>query len=481
MMTWTWPRSTCARSRLGIFHVYLLLINARYANASAISAVPSHFMMAPSKPMHYTRGSLCPLSHPFRTSIERMLNIRGGGDLTPSSPSQPIINSANNNTVFLPPTSDSVRGRYRFPRFKMWETCVIAVVIWMTTGTIFYSRVNKWPLATAFFYAVDAGMSIGFCTDVAEKTKRSRAFSIVFILLGASVVGGALALFMADLLEGVSRTITFEYRTLIENDAFTKNDANQDGYLTFAETKQALREAGYALPEEKLQYICDALDKDNDERISLNEFVGIFRKTDMLLGGVDVLRRRKWIQRILPDSSSLEENKYVMYAVFFGWISMGIIWGMVNQKWDPITSTHFAVSALATGGLTAPPVNDDGFLNTDVAIFVGVFSLLGVPLFYLAMGHSAKLLVQSHLTDAEQRIIRTPLKSYEYSIATKLISTQDDVMHLSDFIVLQFLRRGLTDVNTIKLVKEQFEEMDRDNDGALSFEEATGTCMSGQH
>lgn len=428
---------------------------------------------------------LAPLSHRRQSQHHtRILNIRGGGE-SDNAAYQPGDN-ASNQPFFVAQDNDSnafatrstctttgTRSRYRFPRLKMWETCILAVAGWMTIGTLFYSKINNWPLATAFFYAVDAGMSIGFCTDVAEKTIKSRAFSIVFILLGASVVGGALALFMADLLEGVSRTITFEYRTLIENDAFAKHDANSDGYLSFVEIKQLLHDAGYMLPDEQLQYICDGLDKDGDNRISRNEFQGIFRKTDMLLSGVDIFRGRKWIRRLLPDSSTLEEGKYFMYVVFFAWMLMGITWGMVNQKWDPITATHFAVSALATGGLTAPPTNEDGVLPTGVAIFVGVFSLLGVPLFYLAMGHSAKLLIQSHLTDAEQRIIRTPLKPYEYSIATQLTSPHDDVIHLADFIVLQALRRGSTDVNTIQLMKKQFEAMDKDGDGALSFEEAT--------
>lgn len=363
---------------------------------------------------------------------------------------------------------------------KMWETCFLAVVTWISFGTIFYRVEYGWPLATAFFYAVDAGMSIGFCTEVAETTKRSRAFSILFILLGASVVGGCLALFVADLLEGVSNTITADYRTLIENDAFQRNDHDNTGFLEFSDIAAVLKEAGYDfLPNEQIQYIFEGIDKDSDQRISRREFNGFFRKVDLFLSGVDTFKRRKWIHRLLPDSSPVEEGKYFMYVVFLAWMAMGISWGMINQKWDIITSTHFAVSALATGGLTAPPVNERGVLPTDVAIFVGVFSLFGVPLFYLAMGHSAKLLIQAHLAENEQRIIRTPLKPYEYLIGSHLTSPENDVIHLSDFIVIQFLRRGLTDINAIKMIKKQFEAMDRSGNGFLTFEEATRTGIPG--
>ena len=363
---------------------------------------------------------------------------------------------------------------------KMWETCFLAVVIWISIGTIFYRLEYGWPLATAFFYAVDAGMSIGFCTDVAETTKRSRAFSILFILLGASVVGGCLALFVADLLEGVSNTITADYRTLIENDAFERNDRDNAGYLEFSGIVTLLKEAGYHfLTNEQIHYIFEGIDKDSDQRISRREFNGFFRKVDLFLSGVDTFKRRNWIHRLLPDSSSLEEGKYFVYVVFLSWMTMGISWGMINQKWDIITSTHFAVSALATGGLTAPPVNESGVLPTDVAIFVGVFSLFGVPLFYLAMGHSAKLLIQAHLAKVEQRIIQTPLKPYEYHIGSHLTSPDNDVIQLSDFIVIQFLRRGLTDINAIQMMKKQFEAMDKSRNGFLTFEEATSIGRPG--
>ena len=47
------------------------------------------------------------------------------------------------------------------------------------------------------------------------------------------------------------------------------------------------------------------------------------------------------------------------------------------------------------------------------------------------------------------------------------------MVHLSDFVVLHFLRRGMTDFSTIQLIRGQFESLDQDGDGVLSFKEAT--------
>lgn len=40
-------------------------------------------------------------------------------------------------------------------------------------------------------------------------------------------------------------------------------------------------------------------------------------------------------------------------------------------------------------------------------------------------------------------------------------------------MVLHFLRRGDTDVDTVRLVRNQFEALDVDTDGVFTFEEAT--------
>jgi hypothetical protein len=63
----------------------------------------------------------------------------------------------------------------------------------------------------------------------------------------------------------------------------------------------------------------------------------------------------------LQQAWQLEHN---IYVVFCPWLSIGILWGMLDQHRDPITAIHFAVSALAMGGLTAPEVNVDGILPT---------------------------------------------------------------------------------------------------------------------
>jgi len=73
-------------------------------------------------------------------------------------------------------------------KLQFYATCLGAVLAWVSTATLFYARYYDWPIPQSFFYAIDAGMSIGFCTDVHETEVGSRAFTIVHILLGARQV-----------------------------------------------------------------------------------------------------------------------------------------------------------------------------------------------------------------------------------------------------------------------------------------------------
>jgi hypothetical protein len=123
-------------------------------------------------------------------------------------------------------------------RWIVYAEMLAIALLWVGAGTLFYSRHNGWTLATSFFYAVDAGMSIGFCTDVRELRVSSRAFTIAYIFAGAVVVGGALTLFVEDTMEGCLAASTRSYRQLLEQQAFARADADGDGRLTHAEVRR---------------------------------------------------------------------------------------------------------------------------------------------------------------------------------------------------------------------------------------------------
>ena len=107
----------------------------------------------------------------------------------------PLLNRLKTNPLERTKDDGSVQQQVHIvPRKRQfYATCLGAALAWVSTATLFYARYYDWPIPQSFFYAVDAGMSIGFCTDVEETEVGSRAFTIIHILLGARQVKGIFA------------------------------------------------------------------------------------------------------------------------------------------------------------------------------------------------------------------------------------------------------------------------------------------------
>lgn len=372
---------------------------------------------------------------------------------------------------------DSHRGEYN--PLKMYVTCMGITLMWIVSGTLFYSYCNDWPLPQSFFYAVDAGMSIGFCTDVAETKLVSKAFTIVYILLGASVVGGALALFIQDAMEGVSAPSTSEYQLFLEKNIFKRSNLSNSGTLSFPEFRTLILSSinEPKLSEDEILILWNKFDRLKDGVIHFEEFTGTFRGVKRLVKSIQhqqsnsnplgILALR--IRMKLQQAWQLENR---IYFCWLFWVLMGILWGMIDQHWDPITATHFSISALATGGLTAPQVNSDGILPAEPSIFCGVYCLVGIPLFALTLGHFAKALVEGHVSAMEAKALTRPMSLMEFQTA-KHLTTNDSLVHLSDYIVMQLLRQGRISSDTLKVLKQNFELLDADKTGTLTPEQAT--------
>ena len=398
------------------------------------------------------RRSMSTLRHRIRSAIPTSTNKNGNHD------------------------SNLSKARIPYNPLRMYLYCMSIVFVWIGSGTLFYSYCNDWPLPQSFFYAVDAGMSIGFCTDVYETKLVSKAFTIVYILLGASVIGGALALFIQDAVEGLSTPAVQEYQVLLEKGVFDKADVGRTGVLTYTEFKALIRKRLMDISDDDIQQLWTKFDRLKDGVIHFEEFAGTYRGIERLVQSLqqehsmNPLRRLLTQLRIRLQQAWQLENR--IYFVFVLWLSIGILWGMLNQHWDPITATHFAVSALATGGLTAPDVNRDGILPAEPAIFCGVYCLLGIPLFALTLGHFARFLVAGHVAALEASALTRPLSRAEFDLA-KHLTSKDSVVHLSDFVVLQLLRQGKLSLESIEVLKHNFELLDSDRSGTLTLEQAT--------
>ncbi len=244
-------------------------------------------------------------------------------------------------------------------------------------------------ITTILLLAVDAGMSIGFCTDVAETKVASRAFTILHILLGASCVGGALVLMVQSVLEGVASRSAAEYKLILERDSMRKaffgngGGGSRDGtsvnnqslpnmrqfklsqmsktkrrgsvgVLSYADFRDALTNNGLVtLTDRQFQRVCNFYDSDHERCIRYDFFADNFRgmhriqrvSRNSIYGQYNA---KSFPTRTLARLCDvLSSRRHRIFLIFVSWIAMGILWGIIDQGWDPITATHFAVSALA--------------------------------------------------------------------------------------------------------------------------------------
>ncbi len=78
--------------------------------------------------------------------------------------------------------------------------------------------------------------------------------------------------------------------------------------------------------------------------------------------------------------------------------------------------------ALATGGLEGPALDAAGTIPQRQALFVALYCLSGIPIFAMALGQFANLLIERHIAAREQRALSMPITEDEFEFAQQLLS-----------------------------------------------------------
>jgi len=388
------------------------------------------------------------------------------------------LNISNNRNGSISGKSISTSTPQKSKKIKMYVTCISIVFSWLSLATLFYAKFYDWPYPQSFFYAVDSGLSIGFCTEVKETEVASRLFTIIHILLGASCFGGVLVLLVNSVLEGVYNRSTEMYKVIVERYSFDKAFKAGNFRLSYDEFDSVLRSNGCNLSDTELKKACSEYDLDHNGFIQYEDFDRIFEGIDNIVPSSRYINSRRlplrFAARTFDAFTSLftDKNRRINILFVF-WIGVGVAWGR-RYGWDLITATHFAVSALATGGLTAPANNpESGYMDTEPALFCALYSILGIPLFSFTLSQFARILIEKYYAEDEYARITQPLSPSEFEFASRRLCSTDDAIHLSDFIILQLFRQGKLSVEELDYMKIQFRAFDKGRDGRLSRSEAT--------
>lgn len=204
-----------------------------------------------------------------------------------------VLNSIND------PVSQKKTSTYH-SFYKSASFLVISIyLLWIVIGTLFYSVRNRFTIPTAFFYTMEAGLSVGFCNP-SDPDNPSRIFTILLVFTGSSIVSCSIGAYLLILTESKPHLVPYDATPpnipKLEDSPF---------YIVYV-----FRISWYYI---KLK---------------------LFWYTD---------------QRTL----------YKLTIAMWVWLFLGTAYGITMESWDFITSLYWAVTTISTGGLQSPPCLGD--------------------------------------------------------------------------------------------------------------------------
>lgn len=102
---------------------------------------------------------------------------------------------------------------------------------WICLGVIFYKYYDHFDTSTAFYYSLDAGLSIGYCNPT-ERNNLSKLFTIFYVILGSIIVTGSITAILASVFLQKARPLTPD--ASYYNEGYSIQDSPLRGTLEFS-------------------------------------------------------------------------------------------------------------------------------------------------------------------------------------------------------------------------------------------------------
>ena len=409
----------------------------------------------PTTPCFLTAG---PLRHSFsgetaavwsqrrRTTLTRLLNA-------PDDQPGPRADGT--------PKTQPVAMPERFNSKQLMAVIPAVLMVWLCAGTVFFHDHSRIPWGSAFFYSVDTGLSIGFGA-LQPKDDIERLVIMLNVLFGAGIASGALALFTD--------------RVLKRNPALS---------ILSEEMARQRGKGGDWNPQ------------------SRSAMPSRSRSGNAITGVSGSGRVHETMGTAAPANETWAEGIFCVY------IFIGLVYGVVAEGYTPISALYFAITSLSTGGHQTPTIGAS--LDSNVAAFhgwfVGLYCLTGVPIWAANLGNVASKVLEELVRRRQREIIMRPLTRTEFQTAKLLIKKRereqrriieteltqdesqtskglvpptlagggaDETIDRTEFIILELLRLEKIDLDTVHFILKEFERVDADGNGELSYEEVFG-------
>jgi hypothetical protein len=308
---------------------------------------------------------------------------------------------------------------------RLWKTfvaniylfCFVSYALWTFMGIIFYYYYDGFTLATSYYYAMEAGLSIGFCQP-SEIDDWSRLFTIGYDLLGSSVVSGAIGVLAGHLMS----TRTTLIRVNHEFGAFSLYD--EVGKVTVGS-------------------ICRFL-----------------------------WYHMKWLFGWYTHRSIT-----IVFIFFLLWIAWGTILVMKTEQYSFITALYWAVTTMATGGLQSPAClygteGDTCNIGTLRGGLMGFYMMIGVPLYAITLAQISRFAVDATMEARQQSLLNAPITDADFLFTANILSPQGSTtLVMGEYLLLELMRLGATNQQQIEEIKKKFYKIDCEQKGELEIED----------
>eukprot|EP00041_Stephanoeca_diplocostata_P006649 m.90628 g.90628 ORF g.90628 m.90628 type:complete len:334 (-) comp16468_c0_seq11:370-1371(-) len=216
-------------------------------------------------------------------------------------------------------------------RNRMVVLSVVVVFTWLFVGTIFYRHSSGFTVSQAWYFSVQAGLSVGYgaagvtCDDSDDPTA-CRWYTSFHVLVGSSFIATALGLWTTLLVEDTQASLKEAEADLLEQ----KREKMLRAHSVVKSRAQS--------PEGPADLEATA----SSQQQTKDQFYSDLKKS-----GVTYTR----VQRIISGFF------FRAATVFLLAVAVGVIFGMLDEDWDFPQALLFAITSMSTGGLQAPSIN----------------------------------------------------------------------------------------------------------------------------
>ena len=122
-------------------------------------------------------------------------------------------------------------------------------------------------------------------------------------------------------------------------------------------------------------------------------------------------------------------------------IICGTVIASQDQEWTVISSLYWSVTTLSTAGLQSPECevgeSDTCQLHATTALTMGFFMMLGIPIYAVALGKLAQIVLEYSTRRHQLRLLNNPILSQEIKFASNAFSPGIAYIFVSFFKLIE--------------------------------------------